>query len=107
MANENEQENEVEGADQTPSGAEGSESKNESAESENTAKGSGKKNSSKEKPKDEAKTGTKLVVNAECAGLTLYGVNGNKIEFDENGEAAVEADDFEHFLKVPGYEEKK
>ena len=44
------------------------------------------------------------VKNPECAGLTLYGVNGNQIAFDAGGEADVDAEDFEHFLKVPGYE---
>lgn len=54
-----------------------------------------------------ADAGKKRVMNPECAGLTLYGVRENKIEFDANGIAEVDADDFEHFLKVPGYEEAK
>lgn len=44
------------------------------------------------------------VKNTLLAGKTLYGVTGKPIYFNEEGIAEPVAADYEHLLKVPGYE---
>jgi hypothetical protein len=50
------------------------------------------------------KTGSLKVKNTILAGKTLYGVTGKPIYFNEEGIAEPVAADYEHLLKVPGYE---
>lgn len=68
----------------------------------------GKKASAKAGTPDDTKpeNGKKIVVNKDCARLTLYGVAGTPILFNADGEAEVSDAELEHFLKVPGYAEK-
>lgn len=49
-------------------------------------------------------TGSLKVKNTILAGKTLYGVTGKPIYFNEEGIAEPVAADYEHLLKVPGYE---
>ena len=59
-------------------------------------------------PQEQKATGAKRgVVNKSCAGLTIYGVTGVPMVFDENGEAEVSEEEFAHLMNVPGYEAKQ
>ena len=48
--------------------------------------------------------GSLKVKNTLLAGKILYGVTGKPIYFNEEGIAEPVAADYEHLLKVPGYE---
>ena len=93
-----------EGNGEQPKNGDDANTKDDGEEEDEKDKGTSSEGS--KDPKNE-KADTKKVLkikNENRKGQSVSGMSKKPVVFDENGEAEVDEQDYEHFIKVPGYE---